>query len=226
MQIVAWTASLFVFLSFFMKTMIPLRVMAIVSNLTFITYALLGIQEGVFDKVAAIFVLHCMLLPLNILRLYQMKSLIREVKQAADTDDGVKFLIPHMTKREYPAGHTLFRQGDAADGIFFIQEGSVKLPDFGKKMEAGAVFGEVGIFSPDNLRAGTVVCDEHCVVYEISRDKVMQLYYQNPEFAFYMMRSVARIVQDNTEILARVGASREVDKPGDANEPEGAKAGA
>ncbi|MCB1139581.1 MAG: cyclic nucleotide-binding domain-containing protein [Leptospiraceae bacterium] len=205
MQMVAWTASFFVFLSFFMKTMIPLRVMAIVSNLTFISYALLGIQEGVFDKVAAIFVLHCLLLPLNIVRLYQMKSLIREVKHAADSDDGVKFLIPHMSRREYPAEHVLFRQGDAADGIFFIQSGSVRLPEFGKTMGEGAVFGEVGIFSPDNVRAGTVVCAEDCIVYQISRDKVMQLYYQNPEFAFYMMRSVARIVQDNTEILARAG---------------------
>ena len=209
MQIVAWTASLFVFLSFFMKTMIPLRLMAIVSNLTFIAYALLGIQEGVFDKVAAIFVLHCLLLPLNVVRLYQMKSLIREVKHAADSDEGVKFLIPHMTKRNYPAGHVLFRQGDPADGIFFIQEGSVKLPEFGKTMAEGAVFGEVGIFSPDNQRAGTVVCDEDCTVYEISRDKVLQLYYQNPEFAFYMMRSVARIVQDNTEILARASKTAE-----------------
>ena len=212
MQIVAWTASLFVFLSFFMKTMVPLRIMAIVSNLTFIACALLGIQEGVFDKVAAIFVLHVVLLPLNITRLYQMTSLINKVHRASNHESGVDYLIPHMSKREYEKGHVLFRQGDPADKIFFIQKGTVQLPEFGKTMEAGAVFGEVGIFSPDNVRAGTVICDEACTVYQISREKVLQLYYQTPEFAFYMMRSVAQIVQDNTEVLTSMagkGKARE-----------------
>ena len=66
MEVVAWVASIFVFFSFFMKTMIPLRIMAIISNFTFITYALLGLKAGIFDKVYPIFVLHTLLLPLNI----------------------------------------------------------------------------------------------------------------------------------------------------------------
>jgi hypothetical protein len=46
--ITAWIAAFLVFSSFFMKTMIPLRIVAIVSNTAFISYALLGIRYGIF----------------------------------------------------------------------------------------------------------------------------------------------------------------------------------
>ena len=67
MQIVAWLAAGLVFMSFFMKTIVPLRTMAIASNIVFICYALMGIHFGVFDKVLPIFVLHVALLPLNLI---------------------------------------------------------------------------------------------------------------------------------------------------------------
>ena len=65
---VAWLAAALVFASFFMKTIVPLRTMAIASNLAFIAYALLGWGQGVFDKVLPILVLHGALLPLNLWR--------------------------------------------------------------------------------------------------------------------------------------------------------------
>ena len=73
--ITAWIAAVLVFSSFFMKTMIPLRIVAIVSNIAFITYALLGITYGIFDRVYPILVLHASLLPLNLLRLRQLTRL-------------------------------------------------------------------------------------------------------------------------------------------------------
>jgi hypothetical protein len=47
--VAGWIAAVLVFSSFFMKTMIPLRIVAIASNAAFICYALLGlyvIQRG------------------------------------------------------------------------------------------------------------------------------------------------------------------------------------
>jgi hypothetical protein len=49
--IAAWVAALLVFSSFFMKTMILLRVVAITSNAAFITYAMLGLRYGIFGRV-------------------------------------------------------------------------------------------------------------------------------------------------------------------------------
>jgi hypothetical protein len=74
MEIAAWVASVLVFTTFFMKTMAPLRLIAIASNVAFIAYALLGLRYGIFGKILPIFVLHLLLLPLNVMRLCEMKK--------------------------------------------------------------------------------------------------------------------------------------------------------
>ena len=53
----------------YMKAMIPLRCVAIVSNVAFLTY-------GYFAGLHPVFLLHVVLLPLNILRLCQLRGLI------------------------------------------------------------------------------------------------------------------------------------------------------
>jgi hypothetical protein len=199
MQIVAWVASVFVFFSFFMKTMIPLRIIAIVSNVTFIGYALLGIPLGVFDKVYPILVLHALLLPLNILRLRQMKELIRKVHEADAGDASIDYLIPYMKKKELPKDEVLFRKNDPSDLVFFIQKGRIYLPEFDKHLEPGSVLGEVGLFAPGNVRTATAICAEDCVIYQVHREKVLELYYQNPKFGFFLIQQMSRLVQENAQ---------------------------
>jgi len=78
--------------------MVPLRMVAIIGNVVFISYALLGLYYGIFEKVYPIFVLHLLLLPLNIIRVYQIKQLIREIGEASAHEPSVEYLIPHMKK--------------------------------------------------------------------------------------------------------------------------------
>ncbi len=94
--IAAWVAAILVFSSFFMKTMIPLRIVAITSNVAFVTYALLGLKYGIFGRVYPILVLHSSLLPLNVLRLRQIKRLINAVN-AAGKSETFEYLIPSPT---------------------------------------------------------------------------------------------------------------------------------
>ena len=128
MQIVAWIASALVFLAFFMKTIIPLRVVAIASNVVFISYALLGVYYGIFEKVFPIFILHMALLPLNILRLYQIKQLMKKIREASSSEDSIEYLIPYMKKETHAKGEVLFYKGDTADKIYFLQQGVVGSP--------------------------------------------------------------------------------------------------
>src|SRR5918996_1678748 len=81
--IAAWVASLLVFSTFFMQTMIPLRVVGIASNVAFMSYALLGLAYGVFGRVYPILVLHACLLPLNVIRLRQLRRLVQAVHSAS-----------------------------------------------------------------------------------------------------------------------------------------------
>ena len=179
-----------------MKTMIPLRIVAIVSNTAFISYALLGIRYGIFDRVYPILVLHMCLLPLNVLRLRQLNRLTRAVHQATD-EDVLQSLIPYMKTEVHPRGTVLFRQGDPADQLFMIQEGRVHFPEIDKRIGAGEVFGEVGLFAPQSVRALTAVCAEPCRLSAISREKVLELYYQNPKFGFFLIRLVSGLVLED-----------------------------
>jgi hypothetical protein len=196
--VTAWVAAVLVFSSFFMKTMIPLRIVAIVSNVAFITYALLGIRYGIFDRVYPILVLHASLLPLNLLRLRQLTRLTAAVHQATH-EDVLKSLVPYMKTERHPQGTVLFRQGDPADRFFMIQEGRIHFPEIDKHIGPGEVFGEVGLFAPQGVRALTAVCAEACRLSAISREKALELYYQNPKFGFFLIRLVSGLVLEDVQ---------------------------
>jgi hypothetical protein len=191
--ITAWVAAFLVFSSFFMRTMIPLRIVAIVSNVAFVTYALLGITYGIFDRVYPILVLHACLLPLNVLRLRQLRRLTAAVQQATH-EDVLQSLIPYMKTETHPTGTVLFRQGDPADRFYMIQEGRVLFPEIEKRIGPGEVFGEVGLFAPQGVRALSAICEEACRLSVISGEKVLELYYQNPKFGLFLIRLVSGLV--------------------------------
>jgi hypothetical protein len=70
-----YLASALVFLTFYTKTMLPLRHLAIASNVAFIIYA-------TFAQIHPV-LLHSILLPLNLFRLWQRHRLIADVADAA-----------------------------------------------------------------------------------------------------------------------------------------------
>jgi len=69
MGFVAWIASGLVFMTFFVRNPIRMRAFAVAANLAFIAYGLFGLNDGLFERVAPIFVLHLSSLILNIVRL-------------------------------------------------------------------------------------------------------------------------------------------------------------
>lgn len=69
-EIVGFLASALVFATFYMKAMTPLRVVAIASNVAFISYGYLG-------GMIPILILHVALLPLNVWRLWQTRHVAK-----------------------------------------------------------------------------------------------------------------------------------------------------
>jgi hypothetical protein len=80
-----------------MKTVIPLRIAAIFSTVFFLGY-------GLFTPALPTIFLYGMLLPLNILRLYQIQELIKKVRIAAGGDLSMNWLEPFMTRRGFRKG--------------------------------------------------------------------------------------------------------------------------
>jgi CRP/FNR family transcriptional regulator, cyclic AMP receptor protein len=186
----AWLASILVFCSFFMKTMIPLRIVAITSNVAFIAYALLGLKYGVFGRLYPIFILHSCLLPLNVLRLRELRRLITAVREASDAD-ALEALVPYMKTEQRRKGDVLFRAGDAPDKLYVIQSGRVVFPELDKRVSAGEVFGEVGLFAPQQVRTVTAICEDDCRLATITGEKVLELYFENPRFGLFLIRLVS-----------------------------------
>ena len=81
---------------FWMKTMIPLRFIGIVTNVLFLVYSGLAF-------VWPTFVLNCIVLPLNAWRLHEMRELIRKTQAASKTDFDMSALAPFMTNRTVKA---------------------------------------------------------------------------------------------------------------------------
>ena len=202
MQLVAWLAAALVFTSFFMKTIVPLRTIAIVSNVVFIGYALLGLHHGIFDKVLPILVLHLALLPLNIIRLNEVRSTIRSIRAMQTQSKPHDFLVPYMTRSTVAAGTFLFKRGDHADTVFLVVSGTIYLPDINKRIVAGDMLGEVAIFSDHATRSTTAVCEEECALLRIKGEKVLELFYQDKTFAFQIARALSHYVVENTEMVA------------------------
>jgi CRP/FNR family transcriptional regulator, cyclic AMP receptor protein len=205
--VAGWLASLLVFSAFFMKTMLPLRLTAIASNVAFITYTLLGLRYGIFGRLYPILVLHACLLPLNLVRLRQLNRLV-EASQGASNREAIQALIPYMKPRSYAAGDVVFTRGDRADTLYVIQHGVLVFPETGKRVSAGAVFGEVGLFAPQGVRSLSAVCESDCRLAEISKEKALELYYQNPSFGMFLIRLVAGfLLEGNLPAASGIGAT-------------------
>ena len=185
-----YLASLLVFCAFYMKTMIPLRYVAIASNVVFVTY-------GIAGRIYPVLVLHAVLLPLNVLRLHQMRTLIQRVREASRGEVSMEWLIPLMTRQKFESGHVLFRIGEPANSMYLILEGSVRVVEIDVTLGPGVLVGEMGVFAPNTRRTGTVVCASDVEVGEMTDKKILQLYYQNPKFGFYMFRLVVQRMLEN-----------------------------
>lgn len=101
MQTVDWLGvlgSILVFSTFWMTSTVRLRIMALASNLVFIAYASSAM-------LVPILVLHCALLPLNLIRLWQRH---RELQSIAERQRLVRPAIPLEI-----AGHTGTQQPTA-----------------------------------------------------------------------------------------------------------------
>jgi hypothetical protein len=199
----AVAAAALVVVSAFVKTMIPLRWLAVGGNLGFLIY-------GALHPALVMVLLHGALLPINVWRARDMVRLTRRVTAAAAAQDlsGV-WLKPYMRKRRYKPGQLLFRKGDAATHLYFLAEGRILFEEIGDTMEAGGLFGEIAFFAPDKKRSLTARCLGDCTVLSIDETTFQQLYFQNPSFGFQIVTLVAgRLMADRRRLQEQLAAAR------------------
>ncbi|MGA7323471.1 MAG: cyclic nucleotide-binding domain-containing protein [Rhodomicrobium sp.] len=198
-EINGYAASAAVLATFLMSTMIPLRSLALVSNVLFVSY-------GYFDNLLPVLILHAVLFPVNLHRLIQSRRLIRDVRKAESEKIPIDSLLPYMKKRSFHAGETLIRKGEQADRLYYLSEGEIEITDFGKKLGPGAILGEIGVFASKQERTATIKCVTECLVYELTEGVAKQLFLQDRSFGFWILRLIInRLLENNRRLLQAYG---------------------
>jgi CRP/FNR family transcriptional regulator, cyclic AMP receptor protein len=108
---------------------------------------------------------------------------------------------------EFRKGEVVFTQGDAADTIFYIQKGLVKvvvISEQGKEAVVGIVgpgqfFGE-GCMNGHSLRIATTTAMEECLVTAITKAAMLAVLHDEPTFSelfmAYLLTRNSRIEED------------------------------
>ena len=203
-----------VIVSAFVRTMIPLRWLAVGSNVGFIVY-------GLVHPSLLLVVLHAVLLPVNLFRAVQMVRLTRRVvSSTTDPRQLAVWMRPYMRSRRYAAGRTIFQRGDPADRLYFLADGAVELPEVGRLLQPGQMFGEIAFFAPDRQRSSSARCLAASTVLSIDEATFRQLVYQQPDFGLEIVRLIAgRLSQDVQRLqVPAAGKPASVPMPGTQSE--------
>jgi hypothetical protein len=191
-------ASVFVVATSTMRTMIPLRVFGIITNIVLI-------GSAVPNHNYLVIIVQTLVLVLNSYRLHQMLQLVRDVKKSVNSDLSMDWLKPFMTERKCAAGEVLFYKDEKAEDMLYIVSGRFKLVESGIELPVGAIVGELGMLSPSNMRTQTLECVEGGVILSVSYRKVEELYVQNPAFGFYFLRlTSARLFENIANLEQRL----------------------
>jgi CRP-like cAMP-binding protein len=201
-NMLALTGAIFFVATLMVRTIVPLRVIGIISNVFFIAY-------GALAGSASTFFLYLLSLPINAIRLRQMLSLVRKARVSAQGDLSMDWLRPFMNPRKYRKGDVLFHKGDAAKEMFLTVTGKFLVTEINVELPPGRMMGELGFVDPKNRRTQTVECIEDGDVMTITYEKLLELYFQNPEFGYYLLRlTTERLMQNIARLEGIVEANK------------------
>lgn len=199
----ALVGAIFYVATLMVRTIVPLRIIGIISIVFFIAY-------GALAGAVATFFLYLLSLPINVIRLRQMLNLVKKARVSAQGDLSMDWLRPFMTPRKYKKGDVLFRKGDVAKEMFYTISGKFLVKEIGVELPPGRIMGELGFIDPKNRRTGTVESLENGEVLTITYDRLLELYFQNPEFGYYFLRLTTERLMQNISRLEGMVAEQKI----------------
>jgi cyclic nucleotide-binding protein len=178
------------------QTMVPLRVANMIGCAFF---AIFGALSGAITT----FLLYLLMLPINAWRLRQMLALVKKARSATQGDKSMEWLRPFMTQRNYRKGDILMKKGDIANEMLLTVTGRFRVIEINVELPPGQLMGELGFLTPDNRRTATIECTEDGHVLAITYEKLLEIYFQNPQFGYYFLVLTSQRLLEN---LARAEA--------------------
>jgi hypothetical protein len=184
-NLLGWIAASLVLTSFYLKTIVPLRIVALASNLAFMAY-------GLMVDATPVYVLHSLLLPLNIFRLTQLWRAKSHIAPVSSDSTFNRILMPNMQTRRVAAGRVLFAAGEQSEAIYSVMDGELHSISSGTRYQAGDLIGVVDAFSADGRHLDTVVCGTDAILGWASTGAVIEALHREPAFGDFLLRAVAR----------------------------------
>ncbi|MEL7252833.1 MAG: cyclic nucleotide-binding domain-containing protein [Pseudomonadota bacterium] len=188
-EAIGWTASILTVATYAVNTMIPLRILAIVSSVFFLIY-------GIMTEIWPMVMMEALLLPINSYRFWQILSLRNALTRVTeDKEPDFSVVKSYGKKRTFDAGSIVFEKGDPVDSLYFLAQGRVAIEGIGVELHDGEIFGEMAFFTESATRTATVRCLEDTLVYELDKTRFMRLQFEDPGFGMAIMRTITRRLQ-------------------------------
>jgi CRP-like cAMP-binding protein len=148
----------------------------------------------------------------------ELKSLLQEMPIFGGiSEDALVFLLERVLIRHIHTGQCLFHEGDDATSMFVLERGRVAIrkrwgeeEHLLKYLEQGECFGEMALLDM-HPRSASVSAVEDCILIELSRGILLELYEHDLEqFTLIQMnigREISRRLRlaDNQLFSARFG---------------------
>jgi CRP/FNR family cyclic AMP-dependent transcriptional regulator len=92
-------------------------------------------------------------------------------------------------------GEYLFREGDAADALYVVSSGTLRIMSgiaVYEVVEAGGIVGEMAIVEEDKPRSASVISNTYVELIKVDRPTFREMVRATPDFALTVMRVIAR----------------------------------
>jgi CRP-like cAMP-binding protein len=106
----------------------------------------------------------------------------------------------NIDAQQVKAGSVIFREGEAADRLFVIKSGEVRIQIGNRsitELSAGDIFGEMALID-NEPRSATAVAMTDVELVPVSEKQFLFLVSQTPYFALKVMRVLARRLRATT----------------------------
>lgn len=187
-----WIAASLTLSAYAMRTMLPLRGVAIVANVFFILYS-------AFSGIVPTLVLHAILLPFNSYRMYEILRTTRQMQSLNADSKAFEWLQPLLKPVRVEDGEFLFRKGDRPDCLYIMRSGTILLEEIDVKLQGEQIFGEIAFFTDERERTVSAKCLGQCEIMTVDEVAFMRLYNQNPAFGLYMVKLTASRLLDGMQ---------------------------
>src|SRR5438132_6772410 len=125
-----------------------------------------------------------------------------------------------MNERIYLKCNILFKKDDAAHDMLLTVTGKFLVKEIGVELPPGRLMGELGFLTPNNQRTATIECIEDGHALTITYEKLLEIYFQNPQFGYYfLVLTSQRLLENISRLEAIVAQNKTLQQAAAANGP-------